>query len=183
MIDRGKPFDLRRPGFSIDSDFSANFRRINPNYSFPMPKPEAVTTAHQDDINPTERQFHSYSLRPSTPSLNPPHAGHNNNLQAAVFNGIPLLDNSKSKAEQVDLTEEELLIATPVALGFSLADKLWRERCFLSHNQTLTFRKHTKVEFNIEKVQPIEWNPEAFENLVLPADRKILLSTFYIQFF
>jgi len=122
----------------------ANFRRINPNYSFPMPKPEAVTTAHQDDINPTER--------------------HNNNLQAAVFNGIPLLDNSKSKAEQVDLTEEELLIATPVALGFSLADKLW-------------------LEFNIEKVQPIEWNPEAFENLVLPADRKILLSTFYFQFF
>jgi hypothetical protein len=105
-----------------------------------MPKPEAVTTA-QDDINPTERQFHSYSLRPSTPSLNLPTAGHNHNLQAAVFNGIPLLDNSKSKAEQVDLTEDELLIATPVALGFSLADKMWCERYFLSHSQTLTFCK------------------------------------------
>ena len=33
------------------------------------------------------------------------------------------------------------------------------------------------VEFNIEHVQPITWNDEAFENLVLPEDHKVLLRT------
>lgn len=116
----------------------ANFRRLNPNYSFPMPKPEVVTNNPDDIQNPTER--------------------HNNTLQAALFNGIPLLDSGKSKPEQAELTESELLIATPVVLGFSLADKMW-------------------LEFNIEKVENIQWNPEAFENLVLPSDRKILLKS------
>lgn len=35
---------------------------------------------------------------------------------------------------------------------------------------------HT-VEFNIQHVQAIVWNDEAFANLVLPADRKILLQS------
>ena len=33
------------------------------------------------------------------------------------------------------------------------------------------------VEFNIEHVQPIAWNDEAFVNLVLPEDHKVLLRT------
>jgi hypothetical protein len=33
------------------------------------------------------------------------------------------------------------------------------------------------VEFNVEKVGPIEWNEEAFANLVLPSDRKMLLQS------
>jgi len=33
------------------------------------------------------------------------------------------------------------------------------------------------VEFNVEKIQPIEWNDEAFANLVLPSDRKMLLQS------
>lgn len=33
------------------------------------------------------------------------------------------------------------------------------------------------MEFNIRYVQPIVWNDEAFANLVLPADRKILLQS------
>ena len=33
------------------------------------------------------------------------------------------------------------------------------------------------VEFNIQHVQPIVWNDEAFENLVLPDDRKDLLKS------
>jgi hypothetical protein len=84
-----------------------------------MPKPEVVTS----DIG--SLVVDSDPLRPSTPSLN----------------GIPPLNNSESKAERDDLTEEELLIATPVALGFSLAEKLWCERYFLSHSQALTFRE------------------------------------------
>ncbi|KAI1786224.1 P-loop containing nucleoside triphosphate hydrolase protein [Ganoderma leucocontextum] len=54
------------------------------------------------------------------------------------------------------LTDDDLLLATPILYGFSLADKLW-------------------LEFNVELVTPISWNPETFEGLVLPSDRKNLL--------
>jgi SpoVK/Ycf46/Vps4 family AAA+-type ATPase len=33
------------------------------------------------------------------------------------------------------------------------------------------------VELNVEKVEEIEWNEEAFSNLVLPSDRKTLLKS------
>lgn len=33
------------------------------------------------------------------------------------------------------------------------------------------------VEFNVDKIEPIVWNDEAFANLILPTDRKILLQS------
>ena len=33
------------------------------------------------------------------------------------------------------------------------------------------------MEFNVEKIQDVEWNEDAFENLVLPGDRKNLLQS------
>jgi hypothetical protein len=33
------------------------------------------------------------------------------------------------------------------------------------------------VEFDITKIEPIEWNEDAFLNLVLPSDRKMLLQS------
>jgi ATP-dependent 26S proteasome regulatory subunit len=33
------------------------------------------------------------------------------------------------------------------------------------------------VEFDISKIEPIVWNEEAFANLVLPDDRKMLLQS------
>lgn len=33
------------------------------------------------------------------------------------------------------------------------------------------------VEFDAEKVEDVEWNEDAFDNLVLPADRKHLLQS------
>jgi len=46
-------------------------------------------------------------------------------------------------------TEEELLIASPVVLGFAFSEKHW-------------------LEFSLAGVQDIKWNPEAFDSLVLP---------------
>jgi DNA polymerase III delta prime subunit len=46
-------------------------------------------------------------------------------------------------------SEEELLIASPVVLGFAFSEKLW-------------------LEFSLSGVEEIKWNPEAFESLVLP---------------
>lgn len=33
------------------------------------------------------------------------------------------------------------------------------------------------MEFNVEKVSPIEWQEEAFSNLVIPSDKKALLQS------
>ena len=46
-------------------------------------------------------------------------------------------------------SEEELLISSPVVLGFAFSEKLW-------------------LEFSLSGVEEIKWNPEAFESLVLP---------------
>ncbi|KAF1949673.1 hypothetical protein CC80DRAFT_253510 [Byssothecium circinans] len=50
-------------------------------------------------------------------------------------------------------TEEELLIASPVVLGFSFSEKAW-------------------VEFSLSGIKEIEWNDEAFSTLVLPQQIK-----------
>ncbi|KAH7359851.1 hypothetical protein BKA66DRAFT_426750 [Pyrenochaeta sp. MPI-SDFR-AT-0127] len=46
-------------------------------------------------------------------------------------------------------TEEELLIASPVVLGFAFSEKLW-------------------LEFSLSGIDEIKWNDEAFDSLVLP---------------
>jgi hypothetical protein len=46
-------------------------------------------------------------------------------------------------------TEEELLIASPVVLGFAFSEKYW-------------------LEFSLAGIEDIKWNSEAFESLVLP---------------
>ncbi|OCH84460.1 P-loop containing nucleoside triphosphate hydrolase protein [Obba rivulosa] len=65
---------------------------------------------------------------------------------------------SPSSNEQTQLTDDELLLTTPLVYGFSLGDKQW-------------------LEFAIEHVDPIQWNNDAFENLVIPKEHKIVLKT------
>ncbi|KAF9693412.1 hypothetical protein EKO04_008637 [Ascochyta lentis] len=66
-------------------------------------------------------------------------------------------DNATSKLETDEdghmarhiFTEEELLIASPVVLGFAFSEKLW-------------------LEFSLSGIEEIQWNAEAFDSLVLP---------------
>ena len=53
-------------------------------------------------------------------------------------------------------TEEELLIASPVVLGFAFSEKLW-------------------LEFTVSGVKDIEWNVGAFDSLVLPDNQKSIV--------
>jgi len=57
-----------------------------------------------------------------------------------------------------ELSEDDLLLTSPILYGFSLLDKVW-------------------LEFNVELLHPIVWNDEAFASLVLPGDRKVLLQS------
>ncbi|KAL1650086.1 hypothetical protein SLS58_001464 [Diplodia intermedia] len=64
-------------------------------------------------------------------------------------------DNDESKAKH-EFTEEELLIASPVVLGFAFSEKRW-------------------MEFSLSGVRDIEWNEGAFESLVLRQDQKSIV--------
>ncbi|KAI2722727.1 hypothetical protein CBS147332_3656 [Penicillium roqueforti] len=55
-----------------------------------------------------------------------------------------------------EFTEEELLIASPVVLGFAFSEKLW-------------------LEFTISGISDIEWDKEAFGSLVLPSNQKSIV--------
>ncbi|KAJ7873513.1 hypothetical protein B0H14DRAFT_2719773 [Mycena olivaceomarginata] len=76
--------------------------------------------------------------------------------QAKATAGALVYSQANATAETTDLSPEDLLLTPTVVYGFSLSDKIW-------------------LEFNVTKVAPVQWNADAFANLVLPADRKILL--------
>lgn len=73
---------------------------------------------------------------------------------------LDLLDNDKDKdgktLPEPEFTEEELLIASPVVLGFAFSEKLW-------------------LEFSVSGVNEIEWNEGAFNSLVLPDNQKSIV--------
>lgn len=74
------------------------------------------------------------------------------------------------------LSDEDLLLTPTMVYGFSLSDKLWRELRFIFENlEMLTVLD--LVEFNINLVTEVEWNDNAFKNLVLPAEKKSLLQS------
>lgn len=53
-------------------------------------------------------------------------------------------------------TEEELLLTSPVMLGFAFSEKLW-------------------LEFTISGIHEISWNEDAFDSLVLPPNQKSIV--------
>lgn len=57
---------------------------------------------------------------------------------------------------EYEFTEEELLIASPVVLGFAFSEKLW-------------------LEFTVSGITEIDWNSGAFDSLVLPANQKSIV--------
>ena len=68
-----------------------------------------------------------------------------------------------SKIEKLDdeepdreFTEDELILASPVVLGFAFSEKLW-------------------LEFTVSGVKDIEWNEGAFDSLVLPENQKSIV--------
>ncbi|OCH86747.1 P-loop containing nucleoside triphosphate hydrolase protein [Obba rivulosa] len=119
----------------------ANFRRLNPMYSLPViiaePKNNALPNNYDDNC--------------PSPMMSPPTQL---NRHIPTMRSKPLPQQSA----ETELTEEELMLVSPIVYGFSFADKMW-------------------FELSVEKVQPIAWNDEAFANLVLPPGRKALLQS------
>lgn len=78
------------------------------------------------------------------------------------YNGMPFdgdFADEDEESKRLPLTEEQKLIATPLVRGYSLKSKQW-------------------LNFFVNSVREIEWQTNAFESLVLPANQKELILGF-----
>ncbi|KAJ5736435.1 ATPase AAA-type core [Penicillium malachiteum] len=66
------------------------------------------------------------------------------------------LDRIEGGVLDREFTEDQLLIASPVVLGFAFSEKLW-------------------LELSISGISDIEWDKDAFDSLVLPANQKSIV--------
>ncbi|KAI0697369.1 P-loop containing nucleoside triphosphate hydrolase protein [Cytidiella melzeri] len=57
-----------------------------------------------------------------------------------------------------DLTDDDLMLSPPTLYGFSLSDKQW-------------------LEFSVDTINKFDWSEEAYQNLVIPAEQKSVLTT------
>ncbi|KAF8202628.1 P-loop containing nucleoside triphosphate hydrolase protein [Mycena galopus ATCC 62051] len=137
----------------------ATFHRLNPNYSFPTPVPpknEHDNGNGHGGLDPNGNPYGNpgYDIygQPLPPQFIPPQS-----LPGQTFGDSALVRaQANATTETVDLSPEDLLLTPTIVYGFSLPDKIW-------------------LEFDVTKVLPVQWNEDAFANLVLPADRKTLL--------
>ncbi|KAI9788174.1 MAG: hypothetical protein M1835_002427 [Candelina submexicana] len=68
---------------------------------------------------------------------------------------IDALGDEEDKPER-EFTDEELMIASPVVLGFAFSEKHW-------------------LEFTVSGIKDIDWNEGAFDSLVLPDNQKSIV--------
>jgi len=129
----------------------ATFRRIRPNYLFSSIQSPIDSRKEEDedaeqkpedseqDSSCSEKQSSSSDSEGGDDSTHSPERGQRmepiREPQGRTF------------------SDDNLLLASPVVLGFSFADKLW-------------------LEFSVSGIQDIEYNEGAFESLMLPEKQK-----------
>jgi ATPase family associated with various cellular activities (AAA) len=68
------------------------------------------------------------------------------------------LDSLAHRSKEDSFTDDELLIASPVVLGFAFSEKLW-------------------LEFTVSGIRDVEWNEGAYDSLVLPENHKSIVKS------
>lgn len=165
----------------------ATFRRINPNYpiSFIKPKDSEELFSDSDDedsdkcsccddsddenaVGGKERDLENEDHSDDVPKfkykwVEDEHGCPNFVAVEVDENGDPIrsqrLENLSAHPDLRNRTfsEEELLLTSPVVLGFAFSEKLW-------------------LEFSLSGVREIEWNESAYDSLVLPPNQKDIVS-------
>ena len=114
----------------------ANFRRLNPNYGMPQIKRESQNIVPQI-VQPVEIMPPNIGPIPSsvTQAIPPPMpamvsvAHPRRGRPARTYNGTAVTlmnaESDKLKPVEEELSDEELMLASPVLYGFSLSDKIW----------------------------------------------------------
>jgi ATPase family associated with various cellular activities (AAA) len=68
------------------------------------------------------------------------------------------LDSLAHRSKEDFFTDDELLIASPVVLGFAFSEKLW-------------------LEFTVSGIRDVEWNEGAYDSLVIPDNHKSIVKS------
>ncbi|KAF8996417.1 hypothetical protein BDQ17DRAFT_1284512 [Cyathus striatus] len=149
----------------------ATFRKQNPNYSVPTPSPPRQINDSPDPMlqdqswpptNIPSSVGNGASSRQRLDALRARQRSHKSResklTNPALSDAVVSRTGPKDDTAETELSDTELLLAPTVVFGFSLADKVW-------------------LEFNVDKIQEVEWNKDAFTNLVLPIERKGLLQS------
>lgn len=68
------------------------------------------------------------------------------------------LDSLAHRSKEDSFTDDELLIASPVVLGFAFSEKLW-------------------LEFTVSGIRDVEWSAGAYDSLVLPENQKSIVKS------
>lgn len=157
----------------------ATFRRVNPNYPISLIKPkdadDLFSDSEGDDCSCCEPgsdnedavggdetldndQFGGEEKAPKYKYKWVEDAGGDPFLVAMEVDeeGNPLRSQQIDKIDKNDkrtYTEEQLLLTSPVVLGFAFSEKLW-------------------LEFSLSGVHDITWNDDAYGSLVLSDDKK-----------
>ncbi|KAF8186777.1 hypothetical protein BJ912DRAFT_451923 [Pholiota molesta] len=137
----------------------AAFRRLNQNHILPIPVPPKA-----DDVagGANDPRFHlAAGSGVGDPRLYRPEYDEFGNYIPPPLVAAPsdtLAQQSINATPDVEISDEDLLLAPATVFGFSLSDKVW-------------------LQFNVEKIQDVDWNTDAFANLVLPGERKHLLQS------
>lgn len=142
-------------------------RRINPNY------PISVVRPKDPDLGDSEEEDSDCYCRGSEDESDGGHEAPRSKLKIVQdkegkvhFVQVEYDENGNEivkedidglcSGEQFEFTEEELLIASPVVLGFAFSEKLW-------------------LEFTVSGITDIDWNSGAFNSLVLPENQKSIV--------
>lgn len=145
----------------------AIFRRINPNYPISTPKAKDSPFDQGDDEDEEGEGGGNDEDAPDTklkvvvgeddmPKLiEVPVDADGNETRPEKLDVITETNGTETKAKH-EFTDEELMIASPVVLGFSFIEKLW-------------------LEFSLSGVRDIEWDEGAFASLVLPESHKSIV--------
>lgn len=119
---------------------------------------------------PGPPRVHPIRVLPVLPPPPPPAVKGTRWNPGAVY--VDIQDNPRpGEAEQVKLSDEELLMCVPFVRGYSFKSKEWGKSPPQMKNRSLIY----KVMLNIKDLKPIEWTDDLFKNLVLPEEEKDLL--------
>jgi hypothetical protein len=144
------------------------FKRMNPNYSMSAVKPgagryliEEIGLDLAEDFSGGQSNIGSISFTGSDDKTTTTLASLTSRIadrELARLGRGPTTTRAASKQSLVpeQMTDEQLLMCSPTVLGFSFSDKLW-------------------VEFAVEHIREIVFNPGAFDSLVLPESQKTIV--------
>lgn len=77
----------------------------------------------------------------------------------SIFSRTQRVDTRIKKVEYEPLTKDQLMMCTPLVLGYALKTKKW-------------------LHFFVDTITDIEWSDDAFDSLVLPNEQKELILSF-----